>query len=598
MTSSTFFFLFCVTFFGSGEMSKIFEEVIQESVPNLEKVEVDVNAVPHLKKFGKLGVNFLVGENENDEGKQRIPYIECQKYNRNECRQRRAEDCEETVKCAIKDPFHGSERLACMAAYVYNTSSNRTFSEGDVVEPYLKGCWSHEESQLRECREEDRCVGEARRTGQVNRVSMFCCCRTHQCNHRMVYSEKGELSTGSQSSPFVVPLLSDHFDGPLFAADVVSIALIVFLGFCVFCALCLFVHALIKNADRNGKAKTLLPYDKGGTAQSKALLRKAVTSYENAITLADGQKVPSQCIELHEKVSSGRFGQVHKALVVGSNRLVAVKIFPRNNLASWENEMSLYSIQAIRTNERIAEFYGGFPFGEDYWLVINFYENNSLSDHLRLNRLSLAQSVAIISSMLDGLAFLHQEIAHGPNQKPIIVHRDFKSKNILITSTMDARIADLGLALKCETRGLCAERIHGQVGTVRYMSPEVLEGATDFSCFAFEQIDVYAAALVIWEVLSRTVTGESDRAPEGEENELRYLLPYEREVGQNPTIWQMREQVVTKRHRPAPREALSQNQVLSQIVRTMTEMWEHEPDGRITSSCARDRLLRIRDTQI
>uniref|UniRef100_A0A183CJV8 receptor protein serine/threonine kinase n=1 Tax=Globodera pallida TaxID=36090 RepID=A0A183CJV8_GLOPA len=583
-------------------MSKVLEEVIQESVPNLKNVDVDVNAVPHLKKFGKLGVNFLVGENENDEGKQRIPYIECQKYNRNECRQRRAKDCEETVKCAIKDPFHGSERLACMAAYVYNTSSNRTFSEGDVVEPYLKGCWSHEESQLRECREEDRCVGEARRTGQINRVSMFCCCRTHQCNHRMVYSEKGELSTGSQSSPFVVPLLADHSDGPLFSFDILSIALIGFLCFCVFCAFCLFLR--VKNAGRNGKAKTktLLPYGKGengGTAQSKALLKKASMSYENAITLADGQKVQSQSIELREKVSSGRFGQVHKALVAGSNRLVAVKIFPRNNVASWEKEMSLYSIQAIRTNERIAEFYGGFPFGEDYWLVINFYENNSLSDHLRLNRLSLAQSVCIISSMLDGLAFLHQEIAHGPNQKPIIVHRDFKSKNILITSTMDARIADLGLALMCETRGLCAEKIHGQVGTVRYMSPEVLEGATDFSCFAFEQIDVYAAALVIWEVLSRTVTGESDgAAEEGEENELRYSLPYEREVGQNPTILQMRDHVVTKRHRPAPRKALSQNQVLSQIVRTMTEMWEHEPDGRITSSCARDRLLRIRDTQI
>jgi hypothetical protein len=36
------------------------------------------------------------------------------------------------------------------------------------------------------------------------------------------------------------------------------------------------------------------------------------------------------------------------------------------------------------------------------------------------------------------------------------------------------------------------------------MSPEVLEGATEFSGFAFQQIDVYAASLVIWEILSRT----------------------------------------------------------------------------------------------
>lgn len=40
------------------------------------------------------------------------------------------------------------------------------------------------------------------------------------------------------------------------------------------------------------------------------------------------------------------------------------------------------------------------------------------------------------------------------------------------------------------------------------MSPEVLEGATEFSSFAFQQIDVYAAALVIWEIISRTALME------------------------------------------------------------------------------------------
>ena len=42
------------------------------------------------------------------------------------------------------------------------------------------------------------------------------------------------------------------------------------------------------------------------------------------------------------------------------------------------------------------------------------------------------------------------------------------------------------------------------------MSPEVLEGATEFSAFAFRQIDVYAAALVIWEILLRTAMDDSE----------------------------------------------------------------------------------------
>ena len=42
-----------------------------------------------------------------------------------------------------------------------------------------------------------------------------------------------------------------------------------------------------------------------------------------------------------------------------------------------------------------------------------------------------------------------------------------------------------------------------QVGTKRYMAPEVLEGAITFTRDAFLRIDMYALALVMWEILSR-----------------------------------------------------------------------------------------------
>ncbi len=57
-----------------------------------------------------------------------------------------------------------------------------------------------------------------------------------------------------------------------------------------------------------------------------------------------------------------------------------------------------------------------------------------------------------------------------------------------------------------------------QVGTRRYMAPEVLEGATEFSAFAFRQIDVYAAALILWELMSRTLI---DAGP----SVVRVLMP-------------------------------------------------------------------------
>lgn len=63
---------------------------------------------------------------------------------------------------------------------------------------------------------------------------------------------------------------------------------------------------------------------------------------------------------------------------------------------------------------------------------------------------------------------------------------------------------------------------HGQVGTRRYMAPEVLEGAINFNRDAFLKIDVYACGLVLWEMVSRC---------DAVEPPAEYLLPFEAEVG-------------------------------------------------------------------
>ena len=47
-----------------------------------------------------------------------------------------------------------------------------------------------------------------------------------------------------------------------------------------------------------------------------------------------------------------------------------------------------------------------------------------------------------------------------------------------------------------------------QVGTRRYMAPEVLEGAINFSRDAFLRIDMYACGLVLWELASRCTVQE------------------------------------------------------------------------------------------
>lgn len=112
-----------------------------------------------------------------------------------------------------------------------------------------------------------------------------------------------------------------------------------------------------------------------------------------------------------------------------------------------------------------------------------------------------------------------------------------------------------------------------QVGTLRYMAPEVLEGAINFQRDAFLRIDMYALGLVTWELVSRCKAADGElsmvshhpqclRAFPNVQSVIvcvcvclsgpvcEYMLPFEEEVGQHPSLEDLQEVVVQKKMRP------------------------------------------------
>uniref|UniRef100_A0A7N4PQ16 Serine/threonine-protein kinase receptor n=1 Tax=Sarcophilus harrisii TaxID=9305 RepID=A0A7N4PQ16_SARHA len=263
-------------------------------------------------------------------------------------------------------------------------------------------------------------------------------------------------------------------------------------------------------------------------------------------------------------------------------------LVPTQDKQSWQNEYEVYSLPGMK-HENILQFIGaekrGTSVDVDLWLITAFHEKGSLTDFLKANVVSWNELCHIAETMARGLAYLHEDIPGlKDGHKPAISHRDIKSKNVLLKNNLTACIADFGLALKFEA-GKSAGDTHGQVGTRRYMAPEVLEGAINFQRDAFLRIDMYAMGLVLWELASRCT------AADGPVDE--YMLPFEEEIGQHPSLEDMQEVVVHKKKRPILRECWQKHAGMAMLCETIEECWDHDAEARLSAGCVGERIIQM-----
>lgn len=303
-------------------------------------------------------------------------------------------------------------------------------------------------------------------------------------------------------------------------------------------------------------------------------------------------------IELLEIKARGRFGAVWKGRY--GREMVAVKIFPLQDKNSWYAEQEIYNLPQM-DHDNILKFVGVEKRGEnlqmEFWLITSFHEKGSLCDFLKSNIVSWDDMCKIAYTMARGLNHLHEQVAANGRleMKPSIAHRDFKSKNVLIKSDMSACIADFGLALVFEP-GKAVGDAHGQVGTRRYMAPEVLEGAINFSRNAFLRIDMYACGLVLWELASRCSFGQPPMNGTNNNQVLssvdEYKLPFEAEVS-SPALDQMQDLVVNKRCRPRIKDVWRLHPGMAAFCNTIEECWDHDAEARLSASCVAERIKNL-----
>ncbi|XP_046955555.1 activin receptor type-2B [Lynx rufus] len=428
------------------------------------------------------------------------------------------------------------KRLHCYASW-RNSSG--------TIELVKKGCWLDDFN----CYDRQECVAT-----EENPQVYFCCCEGNFCNERFTHLPEAGGPEVTYEPPPTAPTLLTVLAYSLLPIG--GLSLIVLLAFWMY---------------RHRKP----PYGH-------------VDIHEDPGPPPPSPLVGLKPLQLLEIKARGRFGCVWKAQLM--NDFVAVKIFPLQDKQSWQSEREIFSTPGMK-HENLLQFIAAEKRGSslevELWLITAFHDKGSLTDYLKGNIITWNELCHVAETMSRGLSYLHEDVpwCRGEGHKPSIAHRDFKSKNVLLKSDLTAVLADFGLAVRFEP-GKPPGDTHGQVGTRRYMAPEVLEGAINFQRDAFLRIDMYAMGLVLWELVSRC------KAADGPVDE--YMLPFEEEIGQHPSLEELQEVVVHKKMRPAIKDHWLKHPGLAQLCVTIEECWDHDAEARLSAGCVEERVSLIR----
>ncbi|KAG6441692.1 activin receptor type-2B-like [Manduca sexta] len=444
-------------------------------------------------------------------------------------------------------PVEADKSVHCFVLWLYDNITNTAY-------PKVKGCFVDTVS----CK--DRSANCRLHYAKLPLV--HCCCEGDLCNRNLTFPSLDSVMAQTEVPPQRIPAsaVPDTDDTQAVIAYTLTP---LFILFAVLVA-CYLLYRKRKGSSfaelANGEASLSRPPSAGA-------------GMENETGTLVGQ------VTLCEVRARGRFGAVWRAKL--GQRDVAVKVFPLQDKQSWLAEQEVFRLPRM-DHPDILHYIGVDKQGDnlqaEYWLITAYHEKGSLCDYLKAHTLTWSEAWRVAACVARGLSHLHEE----GGGKPAVAHRDFKSKNVLLKADLSACIADFGLALIFVPARGCGDA-HGQVGTRRYMAPEVLDGAINFTKDAFLRIDMYACALVLWEIASRCSEG-------GAESTSQYRLPLEEEVGSHPSLEEMQEAVVQRKLRPHIQPQWRNHPGLGVLCDTMEECWDHDAEARLSASCVLERV--------
>ncbi|CAK4308859.1 unnamed protein product [Aphanomyces euteiches] len=212
----------------------------------------------------------------------------------------------------------------------------------------------------------------------------------------------------------------------------------------------------------------------------------------NLYDLADF-KVPFHEVKMIKPLAQGAFGEVwfgqYRGEYIAVKKLLSAMQSQEVQFFIWE----IFLLSKI-TSPYVVAFRGVTwdvsPAG--IMLLIEYMDGgdllNALSCNASTKRLTWEDKLVAALDVAQGLVYLH-------SLDPIVIHRDLKSRNVMLDSSGRAKITDFGVARETNDATMTVG-----IGTYRWMAPEVL-----MSGHYSELADIYSFGVILSEISSEVI---------------------------------------------------------------------------------------------
>lgn len=187
-----------------------------------------------------------------------------------------------------------------------------------------------------------------------------------------------------------------------------------------------------------------------------------------------------------EKIGSGGMSTVYKGIIVGLNKIVAIKVISKKVLT--ERFLKEASALSRLNHPNIIDIYWVGNEKSYYYMVMKYIEGITFARMIKdEGPLSFQSARAIFYPILNALGYMHEMG---------VLHRDVKPSNVMIDRHGAIIITDFGLAKITSEEEITKSR--ETMGTPEYISPEQIVAAKDID----HRADIYSFGILMYEALT------------------------------------------------------------------------------------------------